>query len=140
VSTLEALALTAPGGLSRVAVWMDAQRGQVFAQIFDVHAERTVAQPLVPPVSVTPAEALGQHRGLLTDTQFVGDGAVRYRETIAEAVRDAAWIAADVPPLASSIARLAGREPGRAVLPHAVVPLYVRRPDAELARDRSTVQ
>lgn len=140
VSALEALALTAPAGLSRVGVWMDAQRGQVFAQIFDVNAERTVARPLAPPNSVTPNEALREHRGLLTGTQFVGDGAVRYREAIVGAGGDAAGIAADVPPLASSIARLAGREPARAVLPHAVVPLYVRRPDAELARDRSTVR
>jgi len=31
---------------------------------------------------------------------------------------------------------IAAAYPERAVLPHAVVPIYVRRPDAELARSR----
>ena len=31
---------------------------------------------------------------------------------------------------------IAAADPGRAVLPHALVPFYVRRPDVELARDR----
>ena len=31
---------------------------------------------------------------------------------------------------------IAAEDPERAVLPHAVVPIYVRRPDAELARSR----
>jgi hypothetical protein len=40
-------------------------------------------------------------------------------------------------PLAGTIARMTAAQPHRAVLPHAIVPLYVRRPDAELARDRT---
>jgi hypothetical protein len=40
------------------------------------------------------------------------------------------------PPLAAVIARLALARPDRAVAPHAVVPIYIRKPDAELARDR----
>ncbi len=42
----------------------------------------------------------------------------------------------DPVPLAATIARIAHAHPERATLPHAIVPLYVRRPDAELARDR----
>jgi tRNA A37 threonylcarbamoyladenosine modification protein TsaB len=42
------------------------------------------------------------------------------------------------PPLAPAIARLALAHPERAVPPHAVVPIYIRRPDAELARERRT--
>jgi hypothetical protein len=41
-----------------------------------------------------------------------------------------------VPALAVPAGRLAARAPERAVLPHAVVPIYVRRSDAELARER----
>jgi hypothetical protein len=41
-----------------------------------------------------------------------------------------------VPPLAPHIALIAAAAPGRAVAPHAVAPIYIRRPDAELARDR----
>jgi hypothetical protein len=43
----------------------------------------------------------------------------------------------DPPPLAPVIAEIAAAEPSQAVRPHAIVPLYVRRPDAELARDRA---
>jgi hypothetical protein len=42
----------------------------------------------------------------------------------------------DPAPLAATIARIAHTHPERATLPHAIIPLYVRRPDAELARDR----
>ena len=36
--------------------------------------------------------------------------------------------------LAAEAARIAALHPERAVTPHAIVPIYVRRPDAELAR------
>ena len=42
----------------------------------------------------------------------------------------------DAVPLAATIAQIAHAHPERATLPHAIVPLYVRRTDAELARDR----
>src|SRR5688500_11941612 len=35
VSALEALAAAAPGHSPRIAAWMDAQRGEVFAQVFE---------------------------------------------------------------------------------------------------------
>ncbi|MPY89769.1 MAG: tRNA (adenosine(37)-N6)-threonylcarbamoyltransferase complex dimerization subunit type 1 TsaB [Luteitalea sp.] len=41
------------------------------------------------------------------------------------------------PPLAGVLARLAAALPDVTVSPHAIVPTYVRRPDAELARDRA---
>ena len=68
---------------------------------------------------------------------FVGDGAVRYRAEIGQRLGDRAVIASDAPPLAAAIAEIAAADPSRAVRPHALVPLYVRRPDAELARDRA---
>jgi tRNA threonylcarbamoyladenosine biosynthesis protein TsaB len=141
VSSLEALAITAPPETSRVVVWMDAQRGQVFAQVFDVDPSPAgTARPLTAAISVTPADALREHQSLLDRAFFAGDGAAKYRDTIMSALGGAARVTADVPALAGAIGRLAGREPGRAVLPHAVIPIYVRRPDAELARERSTAQ
>jgi tRNA threonylcarbamoyladenosine biosynthesis protein TsaB len=135
VSTLEALARTAPGQASRVLVWMDAQRGQVFAQVFEL--PEGAPRPLVAAISVTPQEALHAHRSWLADAHFVGDGALKYRDTIVAELGTRARIADAVPALAGTIGRIASQEPDRAVLPHAVVPLYVRRPDAELARERS---
>ena len=69
--------------------------------------------------------------------RFVGDGAVRYASIVqARLGSDAAIVAP--PPLAPVIGRIAAAFPDRAQLPHAIVPIYVRRPDAELARDRPT--
>ncbi len=66
---------------------------------------------------------------------FIGDGAVRYEAAIRERFGPGARIL-PAPPLAGIIGQLAAAAPDRAVLPHAVVPIYVRRPDVELARSR----
>jgi hypothetical protein len=42
--------------------------------------------------------------------------------------------------LAGTLAALAARHGDAATRPHAVVPIYVRRPDVELARDRAAVR
>jgi tRNA threonylcarbamoyl adenosine modification protein YeaZ len=65
---------------------------------------------------------------------IIGDGV-----PASEAVLRAQWPDArlvDTVPLAAVIAELAAASPDRAVRPHAIVPVYVRRPDAELVRDR----
>jgi tRNA threonylcarbamoyladenosine biosynthesis protein TsaB len=153
VSTLEAIAAAAiVNGAPRVAAWMDAQRKQVFAQLFDVH-DRDVVQPFSaavgdelvqpfraagPPIAATPDEVLASWGAAnsLAAVAFRGDGAVKYADVIRATVGDAADLAQQVPPLAGAIARLAAARPEHAVLPHAVAPVYVRRPDVELARDR----
>jgi tRNA A37 threonylcarbamoyladenosine modification protein TsaB len=68
---------------------------------------------------------------------FVGDGALRYTAAIAGAM-PRALIQPDVPPLAPAIAALAEASAARdgALPPDAIRPIYVRRSDAELARDR----
>ncbi len=69
---------------------------------------------------------------------IAGDGVARYRELVIERLGSRARPVEPLPPLAPTIARIAAREAaaGRAVAPHAIRPVYVRRPDAELARDR----
>lgn len=134
VSTLEALAASAPLDVRRVATWLDAQRGEVFAQVFE-RSQLGISR-LVDAISASPAEVLAVHRSTLETAEFHGDGAVRYREYIRKAIGPAARIADGVPPLAGAIGLIAARQPERAVLPHALVPIYVRRPDAEIARDR----
>jgi len=63
---------------------------------------------------------------------YIGDGALLYRDLLAA---DAVVI--PPPPLAETIAQLAlpRARAGETVDPAAVQPLYVRRPDAETARD-----
>jgi tRNA threonylcarbamoyladenosine biosynthesis protein TsaB len=133
VSTLEALAVSAPGETRRIAAWMDAQRGEVFAQVFDRNGESVAARNEA--ISAPPARALELQRGDLEGARFHGDGARRYQDQILATLGDV-LVTPSVPPLAGAIARIAARHPERAELPHAIVPIYVRRPDAEIARDQ----
>ena len=67
---------------------------------------------------------------------FVGDGALMCRQVLTERLKDAAQFIEPLPCLASSVALIAAARAaaGGAVVPHAIRPIYVRRPDAELAR------
>jgi tRNA threonylcarbamoyladenosine biosynthesis protein TsaB len=133
VSVFEALAWAAGETPGPVGVWVDAQRGQVFGTLYAPDRRTVLARPTATP----PADTLAQWAGIadLSRATFVGDGAVRYRDVLGAGLGHPP-VVVPPPPLAGAIGRLAAREPGRAVLPHAVVPVYVRRPDAELARDR----
>jgi tRNA threonylcarbamoyladenosine biosynthesis protein TsaB len=159
VPTLEALARSVASafrpaedsGAGLIAAWMDGQRGEVFAGLYadlppngGSHREQgiggsprdhTVA-PIEPPIAAAPATVLDVWAPRLGYViVFVGDGAIRYREEIAGRAGTTARIV-EPPPLAATIAQIAFEEPHRAVEPHAIVPVYVRRPDAELARER----
>jgi len=118
------------------AIWIDAHRGEVFATLVD-GAGRT----LEPPSSRPPADTLDAWDATLAGlprVQFTGDGAVRYREVIRGRVGSRGALEEIVPLLAGIAGEIAEASPGRGIAPHAVVPQYVRRPDAELARDRRT--
>jgi tRNA threonylcarbamoyladenosine biosynthesis protein TsaB len=131
VSALDALASAGADGRSAIAAWMDAQRGQVFAALYDERAARV----LVEPTACSPTETLDAWAALgYTPGRFIGDGAVRYAETIRKRLGPAEILAQ--PALAGIIGRFAARFPERATPPHAVVPIYIRKPDAELARDK----
>lgn len=140
VSTFEALAWHAPASATdAIATWVEAHRGEVFATLYGPDG-RTV---LAPPTSLAPGATLDAWRGTLASfarVQFLGDGAVRYRDVIQERLGPRAGIDASdhiaAPLLAMAIASIAAAEPDRALRPHALVPLYVRRPDVELTRDR----
>ena len=133
VSVLDALArvaASADGGSSRVATWVDAWRGEVYAALYEHGA-------VVEPPSVEPPRAV-LARLPRTPTLFIGDGVGSHREAILTAMGDAAVMPAALdPPLAGTIGIMAlacvraGHRPGAAD----IQPLYVRRPDAELARD-----
>lgn len=133
VSALDALARAVRAEGGRIAAWMDAHRGQVFAALYE-----TDGQPIAPPTVSSPAETLAAWSGDLRSGHsvlFIGDGAVRYAGLIRAELGAAAAIA-DPPPLAGIIGLVASDAPERAVAPHAVVPIYIRRSDAELARQQ----
>ena len=117
------------------AAWIDAHRGEVFATLYAGDG----ATVLHPPTSLAPGATLDAWSAALAGAEsivFAGDGAVKDRAVIEARLGGRAVSPAGVPALAGAIGRLAAADPGRAVRPHAVVPLYVRRSDAELARDR----
>jgi tRNA threonylcarbamoyladenosine biosynthesis protein TsaB len=117
------------------AVWMDAGRGQVFS------ARYRNADVVEPALVDKPAELLARWaRERRTPAVFAGDGALAYRELIRSAAVGA-HIAEPVPPLAPSIARLGERHVRQygPSSPDAIRPIYIRRSDVELARDRAAV-
>jgi tRNA threonylcarbamoyladenosine biosynthesis protein TsaB len=130
VSALDALARIA--GTSRVATWVDAWRGEVYAALYE--NGREVELPTV----TRPERLLGR----LTDgeTVFTGDGAALYRDVIHSTLGDRARFSEPIAPLlAGAIGEIASVswQAGHRPPPAAIRPLYVRRPDAELARDRA---
>jgi tRNA A37 threonylcarbamoyladenosine modification protein TsaB len=113
---------------------MDAQRGDVFAAVI----ERASRAELEPPVAAHPSAVLQQWRGGLLGKRvaFVGDAVTRDRDLIAQA-GGGRWQTQAPAALAPQIARLGRRlaEQGFAGLPHALTPVYVRRPDAEIEKE-----
>jgi tRNA threonylcarbamoyladenosine biosynthesis protein TsaB len=133
ISALEALALAGADGTGLVAAWIDAQRGEVFASLYDSTGTRVVADPSsLPPIQTLTAWGHALSGGAV---RFIGEGAARYEAAIRERLGPRARVL-PTPALAGFVGKLAAAAPARAVLPHAVVPIYIRRPDVELARSR----
>ncbi len=145
LSALDALAQTVAAGLdpgATVGVWMDAQRGEVFSALYRVTAEAAYTPERLAAVEAAsvdaPSEVARRWNASVEPEErwLVGDGAVRYHDTAGLAQRG--WRLAGTPLLAGTVGLLAGAAAarGQAVAAMAVRPLYVRRPDAILARDR----
>ena len=165
VSALEALALTgaglrgaslaggaaAAGGTVIAGGWMEAYRGEVFGALYRVSAG--ALEELAPPSVAAPAELAaswariiqgdldgassnsGNKDGSGGEAVIIGDAVPSTRDALSAAMPPFVQLL-DTVPLAATIAQIAHAHPERATLPHAIIPLYVRRPDAELARDR----
>ena len=124
-----------------VAAWLDAHRGEVFSSLHMMSATQAglVMSRVEGPSVETPDSLLERWRREHPDGSllFVGNGALRYRDRIDQLMPSHATVVRAVPPTAPAVASLALRaaRDGEAGLPHAVRPLYVRRPDAELARE-----
>src|SRR5580765_2703510 len=140
ISALEALAHCASVGLSagaHVAAWMDAYRHDIFAALYRVtdapafDPDRLVE--LDPPSVDSPAAIWARWSNEFgVPSVVIGDGAELY-----EAIVTPSRVMRP-PLLAGAIGRLAVSyvRRGGAVHPSAVHPLYVRRPDAEIAREK----
>ena len=148
VSALDALAsaswpaLEAPHD-TRLVTWMDAQREEVFGAEYVAATDaadfpwRQRWEPIVEAPQAILARLGDPQPGVV----FAGYGAQKYRAEI-ETWSNAICQIIDPPqalaPVIAAVGlRLAAR--GLAGPPHALQPLYVRRPDAELERLRRTV-
>jgi tRNA threonylcarbamoyladenosine biosynthesis protein TsaB len=143
VSALEALAQIGsrclPAG-AVVAAWIDAHRREVFSALY-----RVAESPLFVPARLSemdapsvdgPASTLSRWvASASVPSVFIGDGAVLYAEVLG-------GMGTVIPPpaLAGAIGTMAVHRvrAGKAVDPAGVQPLYIRRPDAELAREKSS--
>lgn len=149
VSALEALAqcgAAAVEGATMAGGWMEAYRGEVFGALYRITARGTglaVLEEVAAPTVAAPADlAMAWARIIQGDAAaahgeavVIGDAGPSARDALGAALPSSVRLL-DTVPLAATIAHIAYAHPERATLPHAIVPLYVRRPDAELARDR----
>jgi tRNA threonylcarbamoyladenosine biosynthesis protein TsaB len=153
LDALAAIALALPAGreLMLVGAWIDARRREVFSGLYRPSAKpgagvtSGVGEPdglerIESAAVADPGVTLDRWAELVAgqSVRFIGDGAVQYRSTIEDRLGGLCEVVDEVPPLAPAIAAIGSRlaDRGLTLAPHAVRPVYVRRPDAELARER----
>ena len=117
---------------------MNAHRGEVFGAIYTVVEQDRLDLRVEP--------AVGTAERLLTDWRttlqrepslVIGDAVSPARAVIERRLGPTARLMAEMPVLAPVVARRAATSTDRERTgPHAIRPVYVRRPDAELARER----
>ena len=141
ISALDALASAATSDADEIAVWLDGARNEVFAARY----RRSETAPFgvamrADPISAAPEAVFSEWArcGWPRPAVWVGEGTALYRDVLLAHIPAAPVCAIDVP-RAEIVGALAERAfaAGLAVAPHALRPVYVRRPDAELARDRA---
>ena len=134
--------------------WVDAKRGEVFSALYEPDpdapppsgsgAAETAAgtgwRVAEGPVSAVPAAVLDGWAPRLRGRSagVIGDGVAASRPLLDARLGPGSRRFDDIPSLAAAMAVMAARAPwlDRAGTPHALRPVYVRRPDAELARER----
>ncbi|HEX5147030.1 MAG TPA: hypothetical protein VFV85_08410, partial [Conexibacter sp.] len=139
VSTLRSLAAgagDAAAGAPAVVAVLDARRGEAFAAAWaGGEAGRSGATPLLEPAALDPQALADAVAALPAGALALGDGAVRFRDELEAA---GAVVPADGSPShrvdAAVHARLAAAQEPDAR--DAVLPAYLRLPDAELALRR----
>ena len=137
-----------------IVPWVDAKRGEVFSALYerDPGSSPPAGTPsgaaaagagwrvLESPVSAPPAAVLDGWGNRLRQRQawVIGDGVAASRRLLGARLAPGSRQLPETPLLAGVMAAMAMQPPwrDRAGAPHALRPVYVRRPDAELARER----
>ncbi|CAB5079899.1 tRNA threonylcarbamoyladenosine biosynthesis protein TsaB [Olavius algarvensis associated proteobacterium Delta 3] len=136
ISSLEALAQQVVGDVAeRICAVIDARKNEVYYAVYRVEQGRLV-EDTVPRVG--PPETIPKSNAR---TLFVGDGVILYEDVIRRRHRENATLA---PPewnriRVSSVTRLAAfrLERGESDPVDTMAPFYIRKSDAELARERT---
>ena len=156
VPALEALAygaillLSKPEGPLRVGAWMNAHRGEVFGALYELsQADRVAWRDGVrcPPLTEVIGPRVGTAAAVVDawreplqgqEVEVIGEDLDAARAPLAAALGARVALIERAPPVAPILARIAAMPEGGGTLgrPHAIRPVYVRRPDAELARER----
>lgn len=143
VPTLEAMVAAWQGDRAAppaiVVPCLDGQRGDVFFAAY--HAGGSVG-PVGWPVRLAPDVATPEEAARVITARMQGDGVVLVGSGVekhAPAFRSVpnARIESMAMPLAAAAVRIAIARKGHAVRPHALQPVYIRRPDAVIARERA---
>lgn len=139
VVSLDALAYAVRHTSRRIAAAIDARRGEVFAAIYRAAPGGVIRETEL--MVLTPAGLVGELEALPGEVLAVGDGAMLYREELTQlGARVEFASASSAHPDAASLVELAVpkllREEHDRLFD--VVPLYLRRSDAEIAWDRRT--
>ena len=144
-----------PGAAPDLIVpWVDARRGEVFSALYEpAPASPSATGPAdaqaaagagwrvtEAPISAVPSAVLDgwAHRLSRRSAWVIGDGVEASRALLDARLAAGSRRFGEVPSLAGAMAAMAVLAPwrDRAGAPHALRPVYVRRPDAELARER----
>jgi tRNA threonylcarbamoyladenosine biosynthesis protein TsaB len=144
VSALDALAHAAAASVpdgATIGVWIDAHRRDVFAALYRVSTAPPFSRGRIVAVdaaSVDDPVAVLARWGMIPAV-FIGSGVRPFADVIAMRAPGARVL--DAPPLAAVIGRVAidVARAGQTVDPAGVQPVYVRRPDAEIARELNEV-
>jgi ribosomal-protein-alanine N-acetyltransferase len=116
---------------------LDGQRDDMFLAAWEPSSDGRRGAVLVAPVVGRPHDliaairAIGDRPAILV----LDEGAERHRAVLADALPSIVIVSPEIP-LAAVAARTAVDRPDLARPPHALRPTYIRRPDAELARER----
>jgi tRNA threonylcarbamoyladenosine biosynthesis protein TsaB len=146
VSALEAVAVDAVGeraaqGTPWVGAWLDAFRGEVFTALYRTSDSAGVSGTRLvevePPAVGSPEATVARWSEVTAGSTCVVAGDSVGRLALAAGLGGRA-VFHEASLLAGTVATLAAERAaaGEAARPHALQPLYVRRPDAEAARER----
>lgn len=118
----------------RIIAWLDGQRREIFGGLYGADGRTPLDEPCVGPA----ASLLDNWAPLLANhpVTVMGDGIAATRDLLDARFGARATLEEAPLLLAPAMIRLAVEGADQAVKPHAIQPLYVRRPDAVRDRER----